>query len=323
MLFLLGPASLLAAEAYQAPRTEYGHPDLQGTWTNATTTPLQRPQSLGNKRAYSEEEAMAIQAQAVQSEYEKTLPLEADRAAPEAGSRVGQNADFDFYGSYTNLAYYGGEYRTSLIVEPEDGRWPYVENVASRDHWGQQRASGLGAYDGPEGRPSGERCLDRGLLLSLARIVAYNANYQIVQNKDYIMINAEVGHDTRIIKLEGEYFPGDFGHWHGDSVGHWEGETLVVETRNFRAEQSSGFIRMTPAITAVERFTRVAEDSIEYSYELTDPNIFTESPRIEMPLKLQPSEERIYEYACHEGNYSLSSILAGARRQEMDALLEQ
>ena len=317
---LLMPDIAVAADSYTVPRTEHGQPDLQGIWTNATITPLQRPRNLGDQRAYTAEEAMGLEATATQSEYEKTLPLDAERTAPEAGSRVGQNADFDFYGSYTNLANYGGEYRTSLIVKPADGRWPHVENYTALDHWGQQRTRGLDPFDGPEGRPSGERCLDRGLLLSLARIVPYNANYQIVQNRDYVLIHAEVGHDSRIIKLSGDYFPGDFNHWHGDSVGHWEGDTLVVESRNFRPEQSSGFVRMTDNITVVERFTRVTENAIEYSYELTDPTIYTETVRVEMPLKQIPAEDHMYEYACHEGNYSLSSILAGARRAEADAV---
>lgn len=317
--FLLCPLAGQAADVYQPPRTERGQPDLQGVWTNATITPLERPRALGTQRAYSEAEAMALEAGAARSEHERTLPLDPDRAAPEVGSQVGQDADFDFYGVYTNVAYYGGEYRTSLIVKPDDGRWPHVENYQDKDFWGRQRSMGLKADDGPEGRPTGERCLDRGLLTALARVVNYNANYQIVQNADYVMINAEVGHDSRIIKLKGEYFPGDFNHWHGDSIGHWEGDTLVVESRNFRPEQSSSFIRMTDGITVVERFTRVADDVIEYSYELTDPDMFTESVRVEMPLRKVPPEERIYEYACHEGNYSMAAILAGARRLEVDA----
>lgn len=319
LLFIQGFA--YAAENYQTPLNEHGQPDLQGLWTNATITPLQRSAELGNKRAYTESEARDLEARAARSEDERTQPLDPDRPAPDAGSRVGQNADFDFYSSYTNLAYYNGEYRTSLIVKPADGRWPHVPGYLEMDHWGQQQARGLDPFDGPEGRPSGERCLDRGLLLSLARIVNYNANYQIVQNRDYVLIHAEVGHDSRIIKLNGDYSPGDFNHWHGDSIGHWEGDTLVVESRDFRPEQSSGFIRMTDAITVVERFRRVADDVIEYSYALTDPNIFTETVRVEMPLRAVPEEDRMYEYACHEGNYSLSSILAGARREEIDAEL--
>lgn len=317
---LLLPNALLAADGYTVPRTVYDHPDLQGIWTNATITPLQRPSSLGSKRAYTEEEAMAREATAKQGEAEKSAALVADRPAPEAGSRVGQEADFDFYGSRTNVAYYNGEYRTSLIVVPEDGRFPLVENYQSKDHWGKIRARGLGSFDGPEARPSGGRCLDRGLLTALARIAPYNANYQIIQNKDYVIIHAELAHDVRFIKLDGEYFPGDFNHWHGDSVGHWEGDTLVVESRNFRAEQSSGFLRMTDNISVVERFTRVSEHDIEYSYELNDAAMYTEKVKVEMPLRLQPPKYRMFEYACHEGNYSLSSILAGARRAERDML---
>jgi len=312
--------ALLLTDSNTVPYTEYGYPDLQGIWTNATITPLQRPLDLGTKRVYTEEEAMSLEVAAKRGEIERAKPLDVNRPAPKAGARIGQEADFDFYGSYSNIANYGGEYRTSLIIKPIDGRFPYVEDYLSKDHWGQQRALGLDSFDGPEGRPSGERCLDRGLLTSLARIVPYNHNYQIIQTKDYVIIHAELAHDVRIVRLNGDYSPGDFNHWHGDSVGYWEGETLVVESKNFRPEQSSGFIRMTDAITVVERFTRVAKNAIEYNYELNDPNIFTETVRVEMPLRLQPPSFRIYEYACHEGNYSMSSILAGARRAERDAL---
>jgi hypothetical protein len=317
MLSMLCSVASNAAEAYTVPRTEYGHPDLQGIWTNATLTPLQRPRELGTKRAYSAAEALELELAARQRETDNNQPLAADRAAPEAGTRVGQEADFDFYGSRTNVAYFDGEYRASLIVKPLDGQFPHVENHLNKDHWGQIRALGLGASDGPEGRPTGGRCLDRGLLTSLARVAPYNANYQIVQNRDYVIIHAELAHDVRVIKLSGMHLPGDFNLWFGDSVGHWEGDTLVVESRNFRPEQSSGFVRMTGNVSVVERFTRVSDSDIEYSYELTDPEMFTESVKVEMPLRLQPPDLRIFEYACHEGNYSLSSILAGARRTEV------
>lgn len=316
-VLLLSSFDGLAQEEYAAPRTEYGHPDLQGTWTNATLTPLQRPRELGRKRAYTADEAMELEAAARQGEIDNSQPLDADRSAPDAGTRVGQEADFDFYGSRTNVAYFDGEYRTSLIVQPDNGRFPHVENHTDKDHWGQIRARGLGASDGPEGRPTGGRCLDRGLLTSLARVAPYNANYQIVQNQDYVIIHAELAHDVRVVKLAGNYLPGDFNLWFGDSIGHWEGDTLVVESQNFRPEQSSGFVRMTENVKVVERFTRVSDNDIEYSYELFDPAMFTETVRVEMPLRLQPPELRIFEYACHEGNYSLASILAGARRTEV------
>jgi len=317
--FVLLSSGVLAQGDYRAPRTEYGHPDLQGVWTNAANTSLQRSEELGNKRSYTLAEAMELENGARQQEYENSLPLEADREAPEAGGRIGQEADFNFVGTRTTIAQYDGEYRTSLIVKPDNGRWPFVEDYRSKDHWGQHAARGLDSYDGIEGRPSGERCLDRGLLTSIVRRVPYNANYQFVQNENYVVILAELIHDARIIRLDSEYIPGDYNHWHGDSIGHWEGDTLVVETRNFRPEQSSGFIRMTDAMKTTEWFTRVSDDTIQYAYELEDPNIYTETVRVEIPLKLRPAEDRIYEYACHEGNYSQAYILAGARQQDVDA----
>jgi len=315
---LTGPLHPRLNDNYTSQLTKHGQPNLQGVWTNVTITPLQRPRHLDNKNQYNEEEVEELEAIALQKQIERDIPLDANRSAPESGKEVGQEADFDFYGSYNNIAYFGGEYRTSLIVSPEDGRFPYVEGYLTKDYWGQQKAKGLNSFDGPEGRPSGERCLDRGLLTSLVRIVPYNHNYQIIQNKDYVVIHAELAHDVRIIKINGNYLPGNFNHWHGDSIGRWEDNTLVVESKNFRPEQSSNFLRMTDAITVVETFTRVSENEIEYTYELNDPNIYKEIVRVEMPLILRPSDFRIYEYACHEGNYSMPSILAGARLTEQN-----
>jgi hypothetical protein len=214
-----------------------------------------------------------------------------------------------------------GEYRTSMIVDPPDGQFPYKEGVKELDIYGKWRAASHGATDGPEIRPVAERCLSRGV--PPMTVPPYNANFQIVQTQDYVMILGEMVHDARIIKLEGKHRPGNIKTWLGDSVGYWEGDTLVVRTINFRPEISHFRVTSSGQMVLDERFEIIGKDEIFYSFTVTDPEIYTRPFTEELTLRRRSPGEQMYEYACHEGNYSFAGILGGARRAETDAQQSQ
>jgi hypothetical protein len=308
--------SLFAAHAfagtYRVPRLPDGTPDLQGVWTNATATPVERSPELGERRAFTEAEAAAISKAAIAA-------VEADAAPSDPNKKIEAIASLPPVGNYNlfwtdrgmSVANINGEYRTSMIIEPANGRIPPLTAA------GQQRTAARAARnanDGPEGRALGERCL-----LSFGSAsgppmlpVMYNSYYQIVQSPGYVMILVEMVHDARIIRIEDRHTPGGIRKWMGDSVGRWEGDTLVVETRNFRPEQS--FRGSSENALVTERFTRVADDKIIYRFTVDDPATFTSSFTGELPFVTV--DANIYEYACHEGNYALPGILSGAREQE-------
>lgn len=321
LILFLFVSPYLAAQAPTAqwtpPRTEYGHPDLQGNWSNRTQTPISRPRDLGTQATYTEEEALALEASALEDNRTKSLALAADRDAPEAGVRIRQEADQNFTDIRIDVLKVKGEYRTSMIVDPADGQFPFVEGARGKDIFGQWRAAGHGAMDGPEIRGVGERCLSRGIPPMV--VPPYNANYQIVQTRDYVMLLGEMVHDARIIRLDGEHNPNDFKSWLGDSVGYWEGDTLVVHSKNFRPEISHFRLTSSDQMEITERFTMVNDKEIFYSFTVTDPQIYTRPFTEELTLKRREPGEYLYEYGCHEGNYSFAGILAGARRQEADA----
>jgi len=310
---ILLPVSALAADDYRAPRTEYGHPDLQGVWTNASQTPLERPRELGDKRAFSHEERLAQEQEWLDYIANRQAPSDPDRAPPTDG-----NADLGYDNFWvdqgTDVIEINGEYRTSIIIDPPDGRIPYAEGARERMMAGFRRMN----YDGPESRPLGERCLvSFGSSSGPPMLpVMYNNNYQIVQNEDYVMILVEMVHDARIIPLDKGHGPEEIPKWMGDSVGRWEGESLVVETTNMRSEQV--FRGATAGLTVTERFTRISDTKIAYSFTMDDPEGYSRPWTGEVAMNLRPPEsDRMYEYACHEGNYALSGILAGARQQEV------
>ncbi|HKU15627.1 MAG TPA: hypothetical protein VJQ52_14620 [Steroidobacteraceae bacterium] len=309
-------ASLFAAHAfagdYRAPRLADGTPDLQGVWTNATATPVERAQELGERRAFTLEEATAISKEAVAA-------VEADAAPSDPDKKIEAIASLPPVGNYNlfwtdrgmTVANIDGEYRTSLIIEPANGRIPPLTAAAQQQT--AERAA-RNQNDGPEGRALGERCL-----LSFGSAsgppmlpVMYNSYYQIVQSPGYVMILVEMVHDARIIRIQDQHTPRGIRKWMGDSVGQWEGDTLVVETRNFRPEQS--FRGSSENAVVTERFTRVAHDKIIYRFTVDDPATFTASFTGELPFVTV--DANIYEYACHEGNYALPGILSGAREQE-------
>ena len=317
-LTLLTP---LAADEWSMPRTPAGHPDLQGYWTNVTQTPLERPERFGDRRAMSEDEARELEARARAAEERGNAPSDPGRGAPTDGNTAAAYNLF-WLDRGLDVAYIDGEYRTSMIIEPADGRIPYVDDPPPSllDQWRSEAPIGAG----PEVATIGERCLlfwDFRTSNSSAgppmMPMIYNSNYQIVQTDDYVMILAEMMNDARIIRLNGEHQPPERVKWMGDSVGYWDGDTLVVETRNLHPQQSH--YGSSPQLQVTERFTRVADDRIVYRYTMDDPAVFAEPWTAELPMRALAEGERIYEYACHEGNYALPGILAGARRQESDA----
>ncbi len=305
-----------AADGWQLPLTEYGHPDLQGFWTNVTQTPIERPTELGEKQSYSEAEAMALLQDALQQESDKAAPLDPARPPPELGGRIGQEADINFSDTYSNVLQVRDEYRTSMIIDPPNGRFPFAPGARDLDIHGQRRLAGFGASDGPEMRTAGDRCLSRGIPPMV--VTPYNSNFQIVQTQDHVMLLGEMVHDARIIRLDQPHLPFEFPAWLGNSVGHWEGDTLVVHTTHFREEISHFRLLSSSQLELTERFQIIAEDAIVYSVTVTDPLIYSQPFTEELTLTRHGPDDRLYEYACHEGNYGLTGILAGARREEAD-----
>ena len=300
------------------PRTEYGQPDMQGVWFYGSGTPFERPESLGNQLNYTEAEASSFIDSLLTADEEKAEPLDPNRSAPEQGGAIAQAADHNFSVSRLNAIRIDGALRTSQIVSPSNGRFPYREGY--QDYFQSWLAQGYGAYDGPEVRPVSERCVGpNGGPMAPMIGWFYNANMQIVQAEDYVLFNIEMNHDARIIPLNSSAEVPDYGTWMGHSRGHWDGDTLVVRTSGFRPEQSWFALRMSDQLEVEERYTLLSRDEILYQFTLTDPAIYSEPVTVEKTISRREEGERIYEYACHEGNYSFSSILAGARRLELEA----
>ncbi len=320
LLIAISLCSAIPATAsdWQPPRTEFGHPDLQGVWFYGTSTPYERHVDLGIQQSYTQEEVETLLQSLEDAGLEKAQPLNADRTAPESGGAIAQEADHNFATLRTNPIIINGEYRTSQIVSPANGRLPFREEY--KDIFREWMDQGHGPYDGPEIRPVSERCVGpNGGPMAPMIGWFYNANMQIVQTNDYVMILAEMNHDARIIPLSTESTAVFHNQWMGTSRGYWDGDTLVVETSGFRPEQSWFAFVMSDQLEVTERFTLVAENEIHYSYTFIDPKIYSEPVTVEKNITRRGAGEHVFEYACHEGNYSTPSILAGARVQELDS----
>ncbi|NKB33816.1 MAG: hypothetical protein GKR91_12025 [Pseudomonadales bacterium] len=324
-------ASLAVAQDSSGSLTEHGHPNLQGYWTNPFQTPLERPSNLGNKRAYSAEEAQSLIDRALAMDVERQAPLDPDRAAPEAGGTVDNQADGNFEIMPTELARVDGEYRTSFIIEPVDGRIPW--RAGGKDIHQNWREQGKARFDGPEGLTPLDRCLNPGAQLPLIFIfggVGHELgnpagdnpvrNVQIVQNKDYVVILAEYFSLVRIIRIDSEFRPEVGARWMGDSVGYYENNSLVVHTRHFRAEQSIAPLRSSDSFEVKETFTRTSDNEILFQYTITDPNIYSQAWTAQIPLQRMEEGLKLYEYACHEGNYAIPSMLRAVRMEEAGLL---
>jgi hypothetical protein len=309
-----------AQDSWQVPRTETGAPDLQGTWTSASITTLERDPELGEKLVVTAEEALRMEQTSAFNLLSvlDDVPSDPNRTAPTDGNAdAGYNAFWIDPGK--RIARIGNEYRTSFIIDPENGQIPYTES-SGRALFDYRQNSG---FDGPEQRPLGERCMvGFGSSAGPPMLpVLYNNHYQIVQNENYVMILVEMNHDARIVRLDSEHQGDDFKPWLGDSIGFWDGDTLVVETVNFHPQQSFRFaikhtLYLPQTAKVIERFTRTAENEILYEFTIEDEQAYSQPWTAQIPLR--PAEGQLYEYACHEGNYALSGILAGARRDELE-----
>ena len=304
---------------YEPARTAAGKPDLQGTWTNATVTTLERP-NVVNKLILYEWEAELWETQ-VGKFFNDNAPSDPNTGAPPAGGNVGGYNTF-WMDPGTRLMRVNGQIRSSIIVDPASGKVPY------RAQYRRRLSAAIGevatAFDGPEQRPLGERCIvgfgSTGGPPMLP--VLYNNHYQFVQTPEHVMILVEMNHDVRIVRLNDKHHTNSIKPWLGDSIGRWDGDTLEVETTNFHPGQSfraaiKHQLYMSSNTVVTERFTRVAEDRLYYEFAVQDPEVYTQTWRGEMTF--EKAQGQIYEYACHEGNYSLAGILAGARADEQAA----
>jgi hypothetical protein len=314
-----------AARAAPPPLAADGHPDLTGVWSNASLTWLERPANL-TKPTLTESEARALAAAnpMVRGAAADARPTDPGEGAPEAGAVRGYNAFWLDPGA--RFAEVDGEYRTSWIVDPPDGRLPLTELGRRRK---REAAATSGRLDpaGPEALAPNDRCLigsrgsgGPGMLNNI-----YNSHYQIVQAPGAVVIVAEMVHDARIIPIFPDQAAARAGHgpavlqpWLGDSTGWWEGDALVVETVHVNPQQGRfGPIFLSPQGRVTERFRRVSPTRISYAFEVEDPVHYTQAWRAEMSL--EALDGQLYEYACHEGNYAMSGILAGARATETAA----
>ena len=307
--------SLAAAEAgadWTLPRTEWGAPDLQGVWTNTTLTPFERPPALGDKEFLTEEEV-------AEAEANRANLINGADARPasktEAGGDVGAY-NLHWLELGTRIV---RSRRTSLVIDPPTGRVPVRPGAEAKRKYNVAHIE-----DSWEHMSVWDRCITRGVPGGMMP-AGYNNGYRILQTEDTVVIVSEMIHDARIIPIDGRPHVDDsIRLWNGDSRGHWEGDTLVVETRNFGDKSwiatsgSQGRIKgipQTPNTFIVERFTRVDEDTVDWQATIEDPEVYTTTWTVNIPLYYDPNYE-MFEYACHEGNWAVRNTLSAGRAQE-------
>lgn len=292
------------AQSNDIPRTEYGQPDFQGTYTFRTITPLQRPVELANKEVLTPEEAAEWEAYENQRQ-NRDLIIDSVGGAGYPPGVISYNEFWYERGSETIESR-----RTSLIYDPPNGRMPEL-NAAGRERRAEYQQMVFESA-GPEGRTTVDRCIT-GFVGGPPMIPgSYNNNMQLVQTKDHIMILNEMVHSARIIRLNDEHHTKQL-KWEGDSVAHWEGDTLVINTRNFYHDYN--LRGMSDQAEIEERISWVDRDTLEYDFTVTDPLSWDEPWSARLPLRRSP--DPVFEYACHEGNHGLMGILAGWRRYEV------
>jgi hypothetical protein len=327
-------------------RTPDGHPDLQGIYDVATMTPVERPAGVKSLEL-SKEEAAALETYEAQRQVKNDAPIDGNRSAPPVGGetstpksyleileRVGGGA----VGGYNNFWLAGGtqmitvdgQKRSSLVVDPPDGRVPpmtaeakkrnaaFLAGAVSPDASEGAASGPAGAFDGPELRPLAERCLLGFGSTSGPPALPnyfYNNLKQVVQTPTSVLILNEMVHDARVIRMGGEHLPPRIRKWMGDSIGHWEGDTLVVDTTNFTGKTQ--FRGSSDQLHVVERIKRVDADTLLYRFTVDDPATWERPWTGEYPWVA--TSERLFEYACHEGNYSLANMLRGARQLEAES----
>jgi len=295
------PATAPAAKAWTPPRTADGQPDLQGTWDSRTLTPLERPREFAGREFLTDAEIIDLERRATERE----------DGRPPSDARTLPSVHPPWWLDYGTKVV--GTRRSSLIIDPPDGRVPALTaDAQKREAARRAGARGRGPSDGPEDRTLWEQCITRGLPEGMLP-AGYNNNVKILQTPGYVVILMEMIHDARIIPLDGRpHLPSNVRSWMGDPRGRWEGSTLVVETTNFSDKVS--FHGSSSGLRLVERFTRVDAHTIDYRFTVDDPTTWTQPWTVNFPLVTSDGE--MYEYACHEGNYGLVNILRNARAEE-------
>lgn len=302
---LISAVSAQAKKAWTPPHTADGQPDLQGVWTNATITPFERPAQLAGKAYLTEQEAAELEKQSAKSKVDR----------PPAAGDVG-NYNQVWFDAGTKVV---GTRQTSLVMEPPNGLVPVKPEAEAKRDYDLAHVS-----DSYEHMSVWDRCITRGVPGRMFP-AGYNNAYQIVQSTGNIVIMSEMIHDARVIPLDGRaHAPKEVRAWDGDSRGHWEGNTLVVDTTNYNGKgwiatsAATGRIKGIPqseALHVVERFTRIAEGTIQYEVTIDDPNVYTQPWKVVIPLTRDP-EYVLYEYACQEGNQAVENILRGGRAKD-------
>ena len=347
--FLLGQAAKPASaskKSYSPPRLADGHPDLQGMYDLATLTPVERiggfagfdAVETGKNLNLTPEQAVKLEAQVKSSRESRDTPVDPNRSAPPKGGD-GSKGPSGNVGAYNNFwvdpgssfTVVDGQKRSSLVIDPADGRVPQFTAAAKERQLRfaggttsdalESNDPGLekepGAYDDPERRPLGERCILGFGSTSGPPILPdyfYNNLHRIVQTPDTVVILTEMVHDARVIRMNAKHLPNTMRRWMGDSVGHWEGDTLVIDTTNFTGK--TRFRGSTESLHVVERIKRTDERTLLYRFTIEDTNTWERPWTGE--YSWPATSQRLFEYACHEGNYALSGILAGARQRETE-----
>jgi hypothetical protein len=318
-----------ASGGWQMPRTEHGHPDLQGNWTNATLTPIERPR--GQPAVLSWDQVREIEAGHVETVEQRAAPSDPNRPLPPGGDNPvcidgGTTCYNEVYRDPGDrVAVVNGEPRSSLVTFPADGRVPPFTQAALQQ-MAERRASlaQFGQYDHPELRPLAERCIvsfGSNAGPPMLPNYWYNNNYTIVQTKDAVMIMTEMVHDVRVIRLgDRRPLPPQVRPYFGDSWGRWEGDTLVVETTNINPAVAFRGAPFSAKAKVIERFTRVDDETILYEFTVDDPEVYTSTWGGQVPFRRL--DDLVYEYSCHEGNYALEGVLRGARYAEATATRE-
>ena len=347
----LAPAPVAAAQNGDIQRTPSGHPDLSGTYDVSTLTPMQRRSQFGDKQVLTEEEAAEIAQTALERDIKSNEASDPNRGAPPQGGdgSAGASGNVGGYNSFwidrgTDAFKIDGQFRTSILIDPPNGRFPPQSEAriaaraaarAAREaaadgecarprfrandgtaYWLEADLDAPGPYDNMEQRPFAERCL-----LSFSSTVGppmmpalYNNHKRIVQGEDTVVILVEMVHDARIVRMNAKHDPPELQKWLGDSIGWWEGDTLVVETTNFRDRPA--YAQGSKNMKVTERFRMESADLLGYTFTVEDPTVW--SAPFTGEYAWPRSDNKVFEYACHEANYALEGIMHGARLLEAD-----
>ncbi len=302
---ILAAAPAVAQESqYTAPRTPWGAPDLNGVWSNATTTPLQRPAELADQAFLTEEERILRN--------------------PDSGVSTEERSTYMPTGAYNDFWLEQGELnlRTSLVIDPPNGQLPALTGPEqARQRLLPNSFNPTQQFDSWHDFNAYDRCITRGMPGAMMPGF-YNHNYQIVQTEDHVAILVEMIHDARIIPIDdGGSLDPALQQWLGDSRGYWDGDTLVIETGNFTDKNTTRggvMIAGSEHLRTVERLTRVSDNVIDYEITVHDPTVWSAPWTVSVPMSAKAMDDPIYEYACHEGNYALPNILSGQRAQDAE-----